>query len=395
VVVENQLPQKHKSIGRTPRTLRGIHNFIDEHLTTKAVVVVTVLLLLASWIYPPWIIGSGRYVSHGWFFVFDTTGETAMRVDFGRLFLIDAIIAAAGGLLAWAVFGNSTARRVTVRLFFYGLIVLWLIAIAWIGAVAIGNVQSEVAKRARQPKRFDWSTGTLVEKPKTSSLYDAIVAYLARQRPVTVEIPGHGLAEFPAGMSSKEIVAVIKKKFEKPKFDPDKYLAQIRAQREVVAPVDLKKITLFDVVANVTAGNREYRFHGKVRNDLPRTVQQLGARASFYNANGDLIEGRTFWIRGISTDRNDPNFGLETDTLSAGSAVSFDESIQVSFLPESSLYHIELIEAHYVPEQKSEYDVLLEPTPAVSETKPSDPDAYLREKAREKPIVEPTATPIH
>jgi len=220
------------------------------------VLAVTVLLIVASWIYPPWILGSYRNVSHGWVFVFDTTRETAMRVDFGRLFLIDAILATTGGLFAWAVYGNSTARRVTIRLFFYGLILLPLIAVVCLTAVVIGNVQREVGKRAAQIKRFDWSTGTLIKEPKTSSLYDAIVTYLVRQRPVTVEVPGRGLAEFPAGMSSEEITAVIKKKFEKPnepwkQFNPDSYLAQV----STVSAEDLKKVTLFDVVSKSNTGD--------------------------------------------------------------------------------------------------------------------------------------------
>jgi hypothetical protein len=35
VVVENQLPQKQKGIGRTRRALRTIRDFVDRHLTTK------------------------------------------------------------------------------------------------------------------------------------------------------------------------------------------------------------------------------------------------------------------------------------------------------------------------------------------------------------------------
>jgi CHASE2 domain-containing sensor protein len=46
-----------------------------------------------------------------------------------------SVIAAAAGLFAWAVFGNSTARRVTVRLFSYGLILLPLIAVVCLAAV--------------------------------------------------------------------------------------------------------------------------------------------------------------------------------------------------------------------------------------------------------------------
>jgi hypothetical protein len=101
-------------------TIRG---FVDRLFTTKAVLIGTGLLLVASWIYPPWIVGSYRNVSHGWFFIFDTTRETAMRVDFGRLLLIDAVIVAVGGLFAWAIFSDSTARRVIVRLAFYALLI--------------------------------------------------------------------------------------------------------------------------------------------------------------------------------------------------------------------------------------------------------------------------------
>jgi len=49
------------------RPVRAIRDFVDRHLTTKTVLAVTALLVVASWIYPPWIIGSGRNVSHRWF----------------------------------------------------------------------------------------------------------------------------------------------------------------------------------------------------------------------------------------------------------------------------------------------------------------------------------------
>jgi|SRR5437016_3671170 len=69
------------------RALRAIRDFVDRHLTAKTVLVVTILLLVSSWIYPPWIYGYSRgRPSHGWFFVFDTTHEFAMSIDFGRLY---------------------------------------------------------------------------------------------------------------------------------------------------------------------------------------------------------------------------------------------------------------------------------------------------------------------
>jgi hypothetical protein len=71
--------------------------------------------------------------------------------------------------------------------------------------------------------------------------------------------------------------------------------------------------------------------------------------------------------------------------------VSFHNIVHVDGLPEGWQYQLEVIEADYVPD--------------APETKPFDPDAYLREKAGEKPKFDPnkpfepvpqlTATPVH
>jgi hypothetical protein len=90
--VENQSPQKQKRVGRT-----------------KAALVVTVLALIATWIYYPSYYPRGG--GQGWHFLFDTSNYSNPRVDFDRLFLLDAIIIAIGGLLAWRI-------RATGRLFF-------------------------------------------------------------------------------------------------------------------------------------------------------------------------------------------------------------------------------------------------------------------------------------
>jgi hypothetical protein len=134
--MENQSSQKQERIGKTRKALRTIRGFVDRCLTARTVVVVTILLLVASWIYSPWI-HYGRYrerntpeVAHGWFFVFDTTqkegsdSEIVMRIDFGRLLLIDAVIALVGGLSARAAFHNSKA----VQLAFYSLLTAFLIS---------------------------------------------------------------------------------------------------------------------------------------------------------------------------------------------------------------------------------------------------------------------------
>jgi hypothetical protein len=333
--------------------MRTIRDFVDRHLTTRAVIAVTILLLLASWIYPPWIIGSGRYVSHGWFFVFDTTRGVVMRVDFGRLFLIDGIILAAGGLLAWTFFQNSTGRRVAVRIVFYTLIVAPIAGlILFLGAVLIKTVQYDMAKRAAgQTRRFDPSTATLLpsydeltssaSEPKKSkaSPYDALLDYFAHKQPVTVEIPGHGIVEFPAGMSSAEIAAVIKKKFFSgepwKKFDPNQPF-EVVTEKGVVAPDDLKKIVLFDVgpVGPFRGRDTWNGVYGRVRNDLPRSVEKIGLKASFYNAQEELIEVRTFWMNVPSALPNTP--------------VSFESNERVDHLPYQWRYQLEVIEAHYV-----------------------------------------------
>ena len=270
-----------------------IRDFIDRHLTTKVVLAVTVLLIVASWIYPPWILGSYRNVSHGWVFVFDTTRATAMRVDFGRLFLIDAVIAAAGGLLAWAVSHQSTARRVAVRLAFYALFVPPAIAVFCVGVLVIKNVQREVAK-----SKFD---------------------------------------PFKAGAI--------------PISKPWEQFAQV----STVSADDLRKITLFDVVpksgADDTTANHTWLtgFDGRVRNDLPRAVERIGLKAWFYNPAGELIEVRTFWMLGPDPESLlGPNRKKVLPPLLPNSPITFHSDVAVNRLPYGWGYQLEVIEAHYV-----------------------------------------------
>ncbi len=123
--------QKQKRAGRVRTALRAISTLVDRELTTKRLVAGTVMLLIASWIYPPWIL-DGR--SHGWFLVFDTTESLVMQIDFGRLLLIDAIIAAAGGLLAWATFHNWTFFRVAAHLSVYALLIAPIVAVVFLVA---------------------------------------------------------------------------------------------------------------------------------------------------------------------------------------------------------------------------------------------------------------------
>lgn len=150
LVTKNELPQKQERIGKTRRALRAIRGFVDRRLTARTVVVATVLLLVASWIYPPWIIASGRSVSHGWFFIFDMTREIAMRVDFGRLFLIDGIIAVVGGGLGWVILRNGNVRTLFSRILFYSLVAVPVIALIWGSAYLIQDAKRKADERTAE-----------------------------------------------------------------------------------------------------------------------------------------------------------------------------------------------------------------------------------------------------
>ena len=105
-------------LSRVARFLRATRSFIDRVVTKEAVAALTVLLLLASWFYPPGFLSAGRFSQRGWFFLFDT--QSKMQVDFGRLILFDAIIATVGWLLAWYS-SRSGGARLAVALALIGV----------------------------------------------------------------------------------------------------------------------------------------------------------------------------------------------------------------------------------------------------------------------------------
>ena len=332
--------------------------------------------------------GSGVYISHSWFFVFDTTRDMVMRVDFGRLFLIDAIIAAVGGLLAWTCFRNSTGRRAIVRIVFYTFVVASIAVAICLSMLLFQNVQEEITKRAAQSMRFDPSTGTLVERsaeaflnkpePGKESPYDALIAYLAKKQPVTVDIPGHGTVIYPAGMSSAEIAAAIKKQFfsDGPwtQFNPAKYLAE---KKTVLTADDLKKITLFDVAPDMWYTGIS-GFHGRVRNRLSRAIEKIGIKASFYDAAGELIEVRTFWMKDTTgSERVFPN-----------TPVSFEGYLAVKHLPDGWKYQLEVTEARYVPDvfDPSKPFEVIKPTTK----KPLNFDEFISDLPPRSPTPEPS-----
>ena len=282
--------QNQKRAGRIRTVVRVISSLVDRQLTTKRLFAGTVLLLIASWIYPPWIL-DGR--SHGWCLVFDTTQSLVMQIDFGRLLLIDAIIAAAGGLLAWAVFHNWTLFRVAAHLSVYALLIAPVVAVVFLVALV-------VERHVTNKDNFD---------------------------------PFRDIGAFPVGEASSQ----------KSEYGVLEKAAQLNLQpvdEFVVAPTDLKKISLFDV------GVHGYKssitgLYGRVRNGLSRAVRKIAVKASFYTSRDELIEVRTFWMKhGTALSWEGPVF--------PNAPISFDEHLLVDHLPDGYKYQLEVTEARYV-----------------------------------------------
>ena len=295
-VPRDETGQKQKRAGRIQTALRAISTLVDRELTTKRLVAGTVMLLIASWIYPPWIL-DGR--SCGWFLVFDTTDSLVMQIDFGRLLLIDAIIAAAGGLLAWAAFHKWTLFRVAAHLSVYALLIAPVVAVVFL-------------------------VGFVLERRVTTK-HDTFDPFR-----------GGGAVPVGGSLSQEGEYGVLLNALAPPK-------AKLNLQpvdEFIVAPTDLKKISLFDV------GVHGYRssitgLYGRVRNGLSRAIGKIIVKASFYTSRDELIEVRTFWMKhgpGVSWDG--PVF--------PNAPISFDEHLLVDHLPEGYKYELEVTEARYV-----------------------------------------------
>jgi len=108
-----------------------------------------------------------------------------------------------------------------------------------------------------------------------------------------------------------------------------------------VAPADLKKITLFYLGVEerphfVRARDSErgiFEFHGRLRNQLPRAVQDVVLKASVYNAAGELIEVK--------------KFRLYKGPFEPDAPASFSGIVDIQHLPEGYKYQLEVIEARY------------------------------------------------
>ena len=348
-----EVPAHDKQRGANARKIfRAILEFLDRCLTTKSVLSVTGFLLIGSWAYPPGY--HPKEHSHGWFFLFDMS--SVMRVDFGRLFLLDAIIGALGGWLAFVCRGER-ARSTVTRVALYSLVAIPIVAIVWSVVAHIGYVMWQAD---RQHAR-DAPPATLTDSDfMQADQQHAWVAKEAAQREPWKNDPIVPKHAFDPSTARPEV---------EPAFDPDKFLnarpAPVRRKPAFdptkpweAAPIvndsdgapppgfvldsdvrnsapDIRKnITLLDIAPNTLGKNVVTGFHGTIRNGLAMAVERIALKASFYNPTNELIETHTF--------------GLKV-TVPAGAPVSFDEtSLGARYLPDGWTWKLEIVEAHYV-----------------------------------------------
>ena len=325
--------------GRIGRLLLALRAIPERLLTPRVVLVVACLLLIASWAYPPGFERESRHVSRGWFFLFDTDSD--MQVDFPRLILLDAIIAAGAGMVAWSVSGSSSSRGTVVRLAFYLMVGVPVLAVA--GGMALVCVWAI-------PQAEAWANQPRKQLPAT--LTDADFADPNDFEIVTNEPRKAFEKKPPFDPTTAQ---------PDPPFDPDAFLAAL--EKKVAQPKprtdhragihvgtgvtfldapdanELAKIILFDVAPNTRYGDI-YGVHGRIRNELARPVTRIGARLTIHNSEGQLIEVRTFWLE---VDINKRDF-VRADP---GAPVSFETRLEIKHLPKDFKFEVAPIEALY------------------------------------------------
>jgi hypothetical protein len=295
--------------GRARRGFQALCRVVDRCCTAKTILATTILLLIATWIYPPWI-HYGRYqrvtpdVPRGWFFILDTTqreypdSQITMRIDLGRLLLIDAILGGAGGALAYAFSRRSTARGVVVQAIACTLCAVpitalfalcGIVAVRTQQAVARHNAELESAESVRQQSNeLRTLLVTMPDVPTAQQVLAAIEE--ARGRGNSDVAIYNTLSErFKGFLPIKEIQGLGYK------LGNGDYLAlrgltgALTKDALRVQPDDLKKIILFDVQFTSAPP-----FTGRIRNDLAETVTKVVLRGSFYDSRGQLVEVRSF-----------------------------------------------------------------------------------------------------
>lgn len=332
--------------GRIGRLLLALRAIPERLLTPRVVLVVACLLLIASWAYPPGFERESRHVSRGWFFLFDTDSD--MQVDFPRLILLDAIIAAGAGMVAWSVSGSSSSRGTVVRLTFYLMVGVPVLAVA--GGTALVCVwafpQAEAwtnqpAAPAVRPQFDPTKPFEIVETPMASP-YDALLeppfdAKTAQPEPRTDHRAGihvgTGVTILDAPPAPAGKYADLLEAAPPP---PPGFVEEVSAGP--VSAVHLKRITLSDVQASQT-GRVVSRFRGRLRNGLSRAIDRVEIKVSILGPSGQVVEVRRYdaryWVH--------PEF---RETYLPDEPAPFEINDTISNLPEGMTWKVEVVAAH-------------------------------------------------
>ena len=315
--------------GRIGRLLLALRAIPERLLTPRVVLVVACLLLIASWAYPPGFERESRHVSRGWFFLFDTDSD--MQVDFPRLILLDAIIAAGAGMVAWSVSGSSSSRGTVVRLTFYLMVGVPVLAVA--GGTALVCVWAF-------PQAEAWTNQPAA--PAVRPQFDPTKPFEIVETPMAS--PYDALLEPPFDPTTAQ---------PEPPFDPDAFLAAHDTPpgfvEEVsagpVSAVHLKRITLSDVKASqpeaylTETGRVITSFRGRLRNGLSRAIDRVEIKVSILGPSGQVVEVRRYdaryWVNPVFRKTYLPD-----------EPAPFEIDDTISDLPEGMTWKVEVVAAH-------------------------------------------------
>ena len=371
-----EAPQKQKHIGRTWKTLRTLPDFFELKLATKTILSIVALLLIASWVYPPWV-HYGRYqrespeVTHGWFFVFDTQQQESgdisrivMRIDLGRLLLIDGIIAVAG----WMFITNR-------RLAFYSLLAALIIGLGCFVAV---RIQREAAQRAAQQQRAAEERAAqeqtaaeeqraeaerITRKQKQQETLDKDIStpataseilraiQRAQQLGCSDEEIYDSLVENFGGFTAIEELAGIAygeatSKGYRLAGTERALLERMSEEASMLNSDDLKKVILFDITPVHAYDDGSFlSFRGRIRSTLSRPVKGVKLKASFYDTQGKLISV----LRFADLREDGSENGRPIEPLIPNEPRSFEVSLHNENVPQGSKWSFEVIDAHYPP----------------------------------------------
>jgi hypothetical protein len=315
----NRIASREHRNYKAVQLLGAARRFLNRHIRTKAVCAAIATVLLASWLYPPWIHygRSQRMIvekPHGWFFLFDLTqgekypGETVMHIDIGRLVLLSAVLLLGGGLIAFAASRNATKRHVV-----NGVIILLLVGLLTIPTVvaisagqAIFRYRQKIAADGRNKAR----QSKIVEREaKLRQRIDKTLPPIPSASDLLVVVEGSR----QLGFSDETILDSLSQKFDGyipvRELDAGKrgyrldssqrsqlknYETAWKRDALIVQPDDLKQITLFDVKLAEPPSFAAQGLAGHLRNDLPRAVKNVVIRAMFAKSDGTIIEVSTF-----------------------------------------------------------------------------------------------------